>query len=177
MPLDKETPVRLSLPLAIAALALAATPIALTGVQAAQRCADEPVFEVEALKSEMMVLATACHDDAQYNAFIRRYQSSLMANEKALDTYFRREFGKRAQAEHDNYITSLANAQSSEGLKQGTDFCPRNGALFDEAMALESVGELPQFAAGKNLIPASLASCQTPQVPTRTTSRTTKKAR
>ena len=146
---------RYSLPLVITA-----TCLTLSGVRAAQRCPEQPVFDVEALKSEMMVLATACHDDAQYNAFIQRYQPSLMANEHALDNYFRREYGRSGQTQHDSYITSLANAQADEGLKQGTDFCPRNAVLFEQAMALENANELPQFAAGQNLVPASLGSCQ-----------------
>lgn len=148
---------RYSLPLAIAA-----TCLTFGGVRAAQRCPEQPVFNVEALKSEMMVLATACHDDAQYNAFIQRYQPTLMANEHALDNYFKHEYGRHAQTEHDSYITSLANAQADEGLKQGTDFCPRNAALFEEAMALDGPTDLPQFAAGQDLLPASLGSCQAP---------------
>lgn len=148
---------RYSLPLAIAA-----TCLTLTGVRAAQRCPEQPVFDIEALKSEMMVLATACHDDAQYNAFIERYQPSLMANERALDSYFKREYGRSGQTQHDSYITSLANAQADEGLKLGSDFCPRNAALFEEAMALESSAELSQFAAGQDLVPVSLGSCQAP---------------
>lgn len=148
---------RYSLPLAIAA-----TCLTLSGVRAAQQCPEQPVFDVEALKSEMMVLATACHDDSQYNAFIERYQPSLMANEHALDGYFRREYGRSGQTEHDRYITSLANAQADDGLKQGSDFCARNATLFEEAMALENSTELPQFAAGQDLVPASLGSCQAP---------------
>lgn len=141
---------------------LAASCLAVGGVRAAQRCPDQPVFDVEALKSQMMVLATSCHDDSQYNAFIRRYQPSLVANEHALDGYFRRVYGRRGQAEHDAFITNLANAQSDDGLKQGMDFCPRNSTLFTEAMALEGPGDLPQFAAGQDLLPASLGSCQEP---------------
>ena len=163
---------RFSLTLVIAPLAIAATCLNLSGVRAAQRCPDQPVFEVEALKSEMMVLATACHDDLQYNAFIERYQPSLVANERALDGYFRREYGKRGQAEHDSYITSLANAQSDEGLKQGSDFCPRNADMFEEAMALNGANDLPQYAAGKDLVPASLGSCQAPAAPVHAASRT-----
>jgi hypothetical protein len=152
--------------------AVAATCLTLTGVSAAERCPEQPVFDIEALKSEMMVLATACHDDSQYNAFIQRYQPQLIANEHALDNYFHRSYGRRAQVEHDAYITSLANAQSDEGLKQGTDFCPRSEALFAQAMALEGPRDLPSFAAGQNLVPASLGSCQTPvQQPTRPTRR------
>ncbi len=141
-------------------LAVAATCLSLTAVRAAPPCSEQPVFDVEALRSEMMVLATACHDDEQYNGFIRRYQPSLMANERALDSYFKREYGRRGQAEHDSYVTSLANAQADEGLKQGTDFCPRNAVLFEEAMALEGDSELASFAAGKDLLPDSLGSCQ-----------------
>ena len=43
--------------------------------------ADQSAFEIQALRSELMVLATGCHDDEQYNAFIRRYQSDLQGNE------------------------------------------------------------------------------------------------
>lgn len=147
----------------IVPVAVAATCLTLTGVRAAQRCAEQPVFEVAALKSEMMVLATSCHDDAQYNAFIRRYQPSLMANERALDSYFKRVYGRRGQNEHDSFVTSLANAQADEGLKQGTDFCPRNAVLFEEAMALDHENDLPQFAAGKDVLPASVGACEAPQ--------------
>jgi hypothetical protein len=149
--------VRYSIPITIAA-----TCLTVGGVHAAQRCPEQSVFDVEALKSEMMVLATACHDDAQYNAFIERYQPTLVANEHALDNYFRREYGRRGQSEHDSYITSLANAQADVGLQQGTDFCPRNAALFEEAMALDGPTDLSQFAAGQDLVPASLGSCQAP---------------
>ncbi len=153
-------------------LPLAATCLALTGVSAAERCPEQPVFNIEALKSEMMVLATACHDNSQYNAFIQRYQPQLMANEHALDNYFRHSFGRRGQTEHDAYVTSLANAQSDEGLKQGTDFCPRSEAIFGQAMALEGPTELASFAAGQDLVPASLGSCQTtPEAPAPTRRR------
>ncbi len=140
--------------------AAAALCLGLSAVHAAPRCADEAVFNVEALKSEMMVLATACHDDSQYNAFINRFQPELIANEHALDAYFKRAYGRQGQTQHDSFITNLANAQSDVGLKQGTDFCPRNATLFQEAMAVSSQ-ELPEFAAGKDLVPATLATCET----------------
>jgi hypothetical protein len=127
---------------------------------------DETAFEVEALKSEMMVLATGCHDDDQYNAFIRRYQADLQRSEHEIDAYFKRTYGAHAQQQHDAYITSLANAQSDQGLTQGTDFCPRNAALFTEAMSLQNPEELPAYVAGKDLVPASLGTCSAPPVHT-----------
>jgi hypothetical protein len=137
--------------------------------------ADRAAFDVQALRSEMMVLATGCSDDAQYNAFITRYQPQLQANERDIDAWFKRKFGKRAQTEHDRFVTDLANAQSSAGTKMGSDFCPHNAMIFQEVMALQSAGDLPPFAAGQELIPTALDVCaeetaQAPATPVRRTS-------
>src|SRR5689334_13137307 len=58
---------------------------------------ERAVVDVAALRSELMVLATGCHQDDRYNAFIRKYQSDLMGNEKAVHAMFTRIYGKRAQ--------------------------------------------------------------------------------
>ncbi len=121
--------------------------------------ADRASFDVQALRSEMMVLATGCADDAQYNAVITRYRPEMQANERDIDAWFKRKFGKRAQSEHDRFVTDLANAQSSAGTRLGSDFCPHNGMIFQQVMALQNAGELPLFAAGQNLVPASLDVC------------------
>jgi hypothetical protein len=120
---------------------------------------ERAAFDVQALRSEVMVLATGCADDAQYNAFITRYQSELQANERDVDAWFKKKFGRRAQSEHDRFVTDLANAQSSAGTKLGSDFCSHNGMIFQELTALQSSAELPPFAAGQNLVPASLDFC------------------
>jgi hypothetical protein len=127
--------------------------------------ADQAVFDVQALRSELMVLATGCKDDESYNAFIRRYQPELLANDRAVDAYFKSRFGRTGQREHDRFITDLANTLSREGSHLGGDFCPRNGAIFHEVMALHGASELPAFAAGKDLVPASLELCQGPAAP------------
>jgi hypothetical protein len=123
---------------------------------------DQSAFEIEALKSEMMVLATGCHDDEQYNDFIRHYQSDLQRGEHRIDAYFRRTYGSHGQQQHDAYVTSLANAESDLGLAMGSDFCSRNAALFSEAMALPRTSDLPAYAAGKNIVPATLGTCAAP---------------
>ena len=144
----------------------AACCLGLSAAHAQPPCTEQPVFDLEALKSEMMVLATDCHADAQYNAFMERFHPELLANEHALDAYFRRLYGRRGQTEHDSFITNLANAQSEVGLRQGTDFCQRNAMLFQEALTVNT-NELPAFAAGQALLPPTLAACQQPQ-PTHT---------
>ena len=120
---------------------------------------DQTAFEVQALRSELMVLATGCHDDDRYNAFIHRYQSDLQGNERAINAYFQHRYGRSAQTEHDRFVTDLANAISRQGSDLGGDFCPRNGLIFNEVLALESSAELADFAAGKNLVPASVEIC------------------
>jgi hypothetical protein len=148
---------------------LAATGLLLAQQAAAQQqCAsptDQAMFEIQALKSELMVLATSCRTDTQYNAFVNRYQASLADNERAFDDYFKHRYGKLGQREHDSYITALANAQSDGGMRLGSDFCPRNTALFDEVLALRSSTDLPHYAAGKDLAPASLGACAAPPPP------------
>ena len=142
---------------------LAATGLLISQQAAAQMQCLPPnaraAFDVQALRSEIMVLATGCSDDAQYNAFIERYRPALLANEQQMDAWFKRNFGRRAQTEHDRFVTDLANAQSSAGTQLGTDFCPHNGVIFQEVMALQGSDDLAAFAAGQNLVPGSLNVC------------------
>jgi hypothetical protein len=131
-------------------------------VLAQQQCtslSDQSAFEVQALRSELMVLATGCHDDDAYNAFIRRYQADLQGNERAINAYFQHRYGRAGQTEHDRFVTDLANAISRQGSDLGGDFCPRNGMIFHEVLALQSATELADFAAGKNLVPATVEIC------------------
>jgi hypothetical protein len=123
---------------------------------------DQSAFEVQALRSELMVLATGCHDDEQYNAFIHRYQGDLQTNERTIISYFQHRYGKAGQTEHDRFVTDLANAISHQGSNLGGDFCPRNGLIFNEVLALQSSTELTDFAAGKDLVPSSVPICTPP---------------
>ena len=144
-------------------------------VLAQQQCTslqDQSAFEVQALRSELMVLATGCHDDEAYNAFIRRFQADLQGNERAISAYFQHRYGRMGQTEHDRFVTELANAMSRQGSDLGGDFCPRNGLIFHEVLALQSSTELADFAAGKNLVPASVEIC----APMPSSAATTRKA-
>lgn len=137
---------------------------------AATHCAnpqEQALFEVQALKSELMVLATDCHTSADYNAFIQRYRPELISTDHRLDGWFSHAYGRSAQQAHDAFITALANSQADAAQAIGSDFCPRNAVLYHEVMALPSAAELPAYAAGKNLIPSSLGTCEAPAVVTK----------
>jgi hypothetical protein len=157
---------------------LAVTGLLLSPCARAQQCAsqsDQTVFDLQALKSSLMVLATGCPDsDHAYNEFVSKYKPELGANDRALAAYFKKVYGRSAQREQDAYVTNLANAQSDSGVHQGSDFCPRTSALFSEVMALRSATDLPEYAAGKDLIPAQLGACAAPPAaaPTRARVRT-----
>ena len=120
---------------------------------------ERAAIEVAALRSELMVLATGCHDDDGYNAFIRKFQPELMGNEQAISEIFKKKYGRRGQQEHDQFVTDLANAESSASMRLGTDFCAHNGMIVQEVLSLRSASELPLYAAGKDLVPASLSVC------------------
>jgi hypothetical protein len=131
-------------------------------VLAERQCAslsDQSAFELQALRSELMVLAMGCHEDDRYNAFIRRYQPDLQANERMISSYFKNRYGRAGQTEHDRFVTELANAMSRQGSDLGGDFCPRNGAIFKEVLSLRSSADLQDYVAGKNLVPASVEIC------------------
>lgn len=131
--------------------------------QSCARPADKTAFDVAGLKSQLMVTAITCEATDRYNAFIMRYRPNLVAQEKVLTAYFSRNFGKRAQAQHDDYVTSLANSQSENGLKSGTAFCNQNLAMFDQVMALHSGNELADFASNRSIVqPIVLIACTTP---------------
>ena len=138
---------------------------------AAQNCArptDKTAFDVAGLKSQLMVTAITCEATERYNSFIARFRPALLAQEKVVNAYFSRNFGKRATVEHDGYVTSLANSQSENGLKMGTAFCNQNVGMFDEVMALHDGAALPEYATSKNPNqPITLIACATPERPAR----------
>ena len=123
------------------------------------------VFELESLKSELMVLATDCQDHEHYNAFVQKYQRELAATEHDLDAYFKAAYGKKAQQAHDAYVTSLANSDAHSAHALGSDFCTRNAAMFTEVMALRGPSDLPAYAAGKDVVPADLGACESVPAP------------
>lgn len=152
----------------IAATTLLTAPIA--NASLCTRPAEKAAFDVEGLKSQLMVTAITCQQQSRYNAFIARYRRDLVSDERAIDTYFHRAYGRSAQRQRDEYITLLANAQSDQGIKLGTLFCQKSVGMFDEVMALRDSSELPGYASGKALPqPIALVDCALPKAkPTRT---------
>ncbi len=152
---------------------LVAGQIAAAPLAAAQcvRPADHASFDITALKTSLLVVALTCGADERYNAFIRKYQPELAAQDHALGAYFTRVHGRTGRKQQDDYVTQLANSQSQVGNKQGNMFCSHNLPAFDEVMALHSSGELAEFAAGKSVAqPINVTACGATPASTRPTS-------
>lgn len=112
------------------------------------RPAEKAAFDVTSLKSQLMVTAISCGGESKYNAFVTKYRSSLVGDDKSLTAFFGRAYGRRGQQAHDDFVTQLANAQSELSLKFGTNFCRANAPLLDEVMT-KAPTDLPAYAASK----------------------------
>jgi hypothetical protein len=120
--------------------------------QHAPICAKPPekqAIDISALISELQVVTITCHTEDRYNALIPRLRTVLISNERALESFFARAYGKRAQSVHDNYITELANSQSQLGLKSGDQFCRLNAGMFDDLTPLSTSDQLADYVAHK----------------------------
>jgi hypothetical protein len=125
------------------------------------RPAEHTALDITALKTQLMVMALTCKADEKYNSFVVKYRPDLVQTDKSLNGFFTRSYGRSAAKQRDDYVTQLANSQSQTGLKQGSLFCDRNIAIFDEVMALKNSTELTEFAAGKSFSaqPISVSDC------------------
>ena len=113
------------------------------------RPAEKDAVDVSALLSELQLVTLTCHTRDKYNALIPHLRPALATKEKNLTAFFKRAYGKRGQAEHDKYITELANLQSELALKSGAQFCSINASMFDQVMPLSSVEQLATYAESK----------------------------
>ncbi|MBO1327058.1 hypothetical protein OQ496_02535 [Acetobacter suratthaniensis] len=150
---------------------------------AASPCGHSPAheaFDVQGLKSELMVTALKCSAQDRYNDFVAKFRPELLAAESKLNGYFRSVYGRKGQQEFDNYITQLGLVQEDAGLQSGTLFCQQRVSMFDEVKALESAEDLANYAEGKDVSqPSTFEACAAPSTahPTAPTRRrTTRKA-
>ena len=146
---------------------LLAAGVLCAGIASAEQCAkpaDASAFAIAGLKSKLMITALTCSQQDRYNEFVQRFRSDLVSQERALHAYFARAFGGgRAQREHDDYITSLANTVSQSGIRQGTWYCQQNVAIFTEVLALQKGSDLAGYAASKSLPqPIEIVACPVP---------------
>jgi hypothetical protein len=144
-------------------LLIAASLLLSSPVFAASSCtttADQSAYEVLSLRTQMILLATKCGRDQDYNKnFIVRFQPALQANERVVLAYFRRTYGGAGQGRKDTFSTELVNVMSQQANAQGGEFCGRATQIIGEMNALKSMDELAAYAAVKDLAPAGTGMC------------------
>jgi hypothetical protein len=132
-------------------------------------CAKPPekqALDISALVSQLQVVTVTCHTEDKYNSLVPHLRPALSTNEKSLNAFFSRAYGRRAQAMHDEYITELANQQSQLGVKSGDQFCRLNAALFDDVAPLSTPDQLAAYAQSKPLQHAlDVDECPAPPPP------------
>jgi hypothetical protein len=157
---------------ALVTSALAVSGLPATAAPSCASPADQSAYEVLSLRTQMILLATKCSRDQDYNKnFIVRFQPLLQANEREVLTYFRRVYGGAGQGRKDQFSTELVNVMSHEANMQGAEFCPRATMLITEMNALRSMDELVQFAAVKDLAPIGTSMCPAGAAPRAASSR------
>ena len=133
---------------------------------------DRTAFDIEGLKSQLMVTALACKQQDKYNSFMSRYQPDVARQEQNLAAYFKRSYGKGYQKAYDEYITNLADVQEQDGLKAGTALCDNLPAMFDEVMSLHDSSELHDFTNSKAIAqPIAFQTCSGSPPPSTMTAR------
>jgi hypothetical protein len=109
-----------------------------------------------------MVAALACSRDADYNAFVRKFQRDLAASYNGMAGHFRRTAGGAHQRELDGFITQLANAQSQDGIRAGSHYCPLIAPLFQVALNARGADELAVISVERNVLnPLTTPTCTT----------------
>jgi hypothetical protein len=119
-------------------------------------------IEVRALQSQLMVAALACSKTNEYNAFVTRYQRDLGEAYKSVTNHFKRVHGNvQGQKQLDIFITQLANAQSQDGIDQGSTFCQNVTPLFQQSLAQNTnMAQLASISMQSNVVvPYDLDTC------------------
>ncbi len=153
---------------AIAGCAMAEAALPASAAPACAAVADQAAYELLSLRTQMILLATKCSRDQDYNRnFIVRFQPTLQANDRAVLAYFRRVYGGAGQGRMDVFSTELVNVMSQQANAQGAEFCPRAGLIINEMNALRTMDELIAYAAVKDLAPAGTSMCPVAAAPRR----------
>jgi len=104
------------------------------------------------LQTDLMVAAISCHQQAEYNGFVKRYQAQLVNRGKSLQSYFSRAYGGSGTNKLNRFVTQVANDSSQQSLNiPSQEFCAQAAQVFSrlEGMKpaqLSSVTSEPQFA-------------------------------
>ena len=130
-------------------LAATAAQLAVSTIAAAATCAspvEKAALDTRVLQSELMVAALTCGQNANYNAFVEKFQPVLVTFGQTMRSYFTRAYGKGGEHEMDAFVTRTANSAATRRMQfEMTQYCASANNLFSSVLAVESKA-LPEFA-------------------------------
>jgi hypothetical protein len=138
---------------ALAGLAISAVVCAPLMAAKADVCSyphEQTALNSRVLQSELMVAALACGDKARYNQFVTRFQDELVPLGHNLIDFFKRNYGTKAQATLDSFVTSLANQSAMHSATSGQAFCEAMSDELSAALAL-TPADYGQLVASRKL--------------------------
>ena len=120
---------------------LAATLAALTfstSVMAAQcaQTSEAGALRTRVIQSQAMVAALACGEQSRYNVFVDKFQKQLVAEGTTLRQFFARAYGQNATAKLNEFVTAMANRESSLSVADRATYCLRAAELFEGLTAI-----------------------------------------
>ena len=108
--------------------------------------AEQVALAMAALRMQLSVTELSCDAREKFNSFTVKYRNDVSAENKTLNGFFNRAYGRRGQSQQDEYETSQINQMSQAGTYYGTDFCKTSLPMFDQVLALKNGAELENYA-------------------------------
>ena len=107
------------------------------------RPGDEAALNSKAMQSELMVSALACEETARYNAWVRKFETELVANGTVLKRIFRQAYGAASDTRLGQFVTALANDAAQRSAVEKAGFCVATARVFDRVLPMNG----PEFLA------------------------------
>ena len=97
-----------------------------TQARAVDTCAlpaEQAALDTSVLQSELVVAALSCGANSQYNGFVQKFESELVALGAAFRNYFARIYGPNGEDRMDQTVTRLANIAEVRSMGLGPQYC------------------------------------------------------
>jgi hypothetical protein len=91
-------------------------------------------LRIAAFQQQLMVAALTCHDENDYNDFVRSYRPALQRSDRAMLDLFVSQDGVNGDDAYNAYKTRLANLASMRSIQHGERFCREADRQFDRAL-------------------------------------------
>jgi hypothetical protein len=102
-------------------------------------------YHVVALQTQLMVGALTCKLSSEYDAFVLRYRSVLLAERQVISNHLNGSRRGRTLAREDSFMTDLANHQSPSSRNGDAQYCATQRAIFSN-LRNRSAQDLKQYA-------------------------------